>query len=69
MPPRSSLHDSSPALIGLFVVFVMLVFDRPQEVKVQGGGIFLHRSMSQQRRFEKYMQLLRKSSELGRTGV
>ena len=30
---------------------------------------FLHRSMSQQRRREKYMQLLRKSSKLGRTGV
>jgi hypothetical protein len=66
MPPRSSSHDSP---FGLFVVLIMLVFDRPQEVKVQGGGIFLHRSMSQQRQREKYMQLLRKSSKLGRTGV
>jgi hypothetical protein len=69
MPPRSSSHDSSSTLIGLFIILIMLVLDRPQEDKVQGGGIFLHQSMSQQRRFEKYMQLLRKSSKLGRTGV
>lgn len=44
MPPRSSPHDSPSALIGLFVVLIMFVFDHPQEVKVQGGGTFFFAS-------------------------
>jgi hypothetical protein len=40
MSPRSSSHDSSSTLIGLFIILIMLVLDRPQEDKVQGGGIF-----------------------------